>query len=177
MSKPAIETAKKVFVRDGSDWAVFFYDAQSKLQGYSGVWAAVSSYGEYGHYWSSIGEPFESFVQNVNRDYLLGKICNGVKEFSVEGVSKAVAAELNRRLDAGLLHAPTVNTSLKVVAALANEVTNRDENFLHHLMEDGDPGINSLIEDGFEFGVYEYPFQAQLFADKLWPKFVQAIKS
>lgn len=68
-------------IRDKGEWATFFVRESevTKRENNNGFnasaeWTANTSFGLFGHYWSSMGHSFSEFITGISEDYLLSKI-------------------------------------------------------------------------------------------------------
>ena len=168
--------AQAVHVRDGHEWGTFFYEASEpkpRKDGHgvdaSANWTCNSSFGVFGNYWGSMGEPFAEFIRGVDADYLLGKIANKVLDDRKMVIGLQWLAFNNtwdRRctLDEG-------RDALKAIRDLSDEYAG--EVLATKLYEDSD--VYHGILDYCEVETQSWDQQAVQFVKRLWPKFVEAV--
>lgn len=169
--------SETIMVRDGSEWARFFYHEAPPLtmrdnsRSYSATWCCVSSFGVFGHCWSSMGQPFAEFIQDIETDYLLRKIGRKVT------VSEKAFSEVRRLI----LQCRREDRITKDEARAAMDDIATIE------CEGGHPevALNELYWSvpisrvGIEWcdlTTQDWDTDSVLFAKKLWPLFVQAVQ-
>jgi len=71
------------FVKDKGEWVTMFIELDRRGNGFT--FSMVGSFVDGGHYWSSPGENWRSFLKSLDRDYFGGKIlAGGYKVFDPE---------------------------------------------------------------------------------------------
>ncbi len=90
-------TTTVIDVRHKGEWGTFFVREWPVIpredgKGFnaSAEWVCNSTFGVYGHYWSSMGGPFADFIGDISTDYLLSKIGREITD------SDKAAKELRR---------------------------------------------------------------------------------
>lgn len=168
--------ARGYFVRVGHEWTEFFVRefAPAEREGhtnYAATWACNSSYGVFGHHWSSMGRPFAKFAAEIDEDYLLGKISKTEPdaEVTVASVRRKILT-IRRNKDCTKQEAAD---AWQAVENLDSEYGN-NEIFLK-LREDADIGA-VLDNSDWDFATTAYPLNAVSFVKKLWPEFVKALQ-
>lgn len=166
-----------IIVRDGMDYGEFFVaerepqtNESRNYTSYSATWCCYSSYGVYGHHWSSMGSPFAEFIQGMGADYLLSKI--GRKEADPDRVLKEV-----RRL---IREARRENRITKDEAAEAYAECRRIEDettgaFVLAMLYDS-VEISRVGIEWCDMSTTSYDPQCLGFVRRIWPKFVEALK-
>lgn len=92
-------TVDRYTIRAGSEWAKVFLESGVDGSYHWGDLSIVSSLGNYGHHWGSIGEKsFEQFLASLDSDYALKKITNYAhEEFDFDATIAAIRARIIRR--------------------------------------------------------------------------------
>jgi hypothetical protein len=168
-----MEQAKTVFVQNGNEYARFFIWEETAIQTggktvYGAVWTAYSSFGTFGHYWCSMGMPFNEFIKNLDKHYLLSKI--GKREDDYSTFAENVKNDVNY-----LYENREVNWTKKEYKEIIEEI----ENYSRDLYgDDLYKAISEIyeIEDEIEFcELLDQTFDSQStgFVEKLWPEFVR----
>lgn len=165
-------------VRDRGEWGTFFVRESPVLPREGGgvnasaEWTCNSSFGVFGHYWSSMGEPFAEFIKGVDRDYLLGKIAGGRVSDERETIKK-IRAEIRSLRKRRQITADQARAAVDSLDSLVSEHTG--EILFHELYMD-----DAISEIGIELGecvAMRWPDQAEAFAKRLWPLFVEQFRA
>jgi len=155
---------------DRHEWGEFFVaerdpvtDSGGRLR-YSATWTCYSSFGTFGHYWHSMGSRFGEFIQDVEVDYLLGKIANRVP--SDEKAIAGVRREIIQRRRYQSIDKEVARDAWNRVDAIA-----QDEFVMAALWNDED--ISKVGIEWCELTTTDWDSQAVGFAKKIWPVFVK----
>jgi hypothetical protein len=173
------EDTYSVIVRDDYDYGEFFVresDVVARPDGRgfdaSATWSCVSSYGMYGHHWSSMGEPFAEFVRGVDDDdYLLGKIAH-----KVQRDSSAIVASITRliaeRVATGACTPDVAGEAATAMGSLEDE--HSGDVLCHEIYMCEEVSATGI--DLCDAETQEWDPQAVAFVKRLWPKFVAAVQ-
>jgi hypothetical protein len=163
----------KIDVRVGHEYATFFVEESDVVPRPTGgvqasaTWTAYSSYGVFGHYWSSMGQPFGEFIKDVDSHYLLGKISHKVLDTRLM-VKNVKAAIISRRKSKQI----TNYVAREALDALETLEAEHSGDVLCHevymCQEISETGI-----DLCECETQEWDVQALNFVKKMWPAFVE----
>ena len=165
------------FVRDSGEYGEFFVNERepvtsaSGYTSYSATWVCYSSFGVFGHHWSSMGEPFAEFIRDVDSHYLLGKISSEVldERKMVAGVRKAIIERRRQKA----ISADVAREALDTLTSLSEE--HSGDVLAHEIYMSTE--ISKTGVDLCEVPTREYPRQAVEFVRRLWPKFVAAVNT
>lgn len=164
------DSTKRYMVRlEHGGWGEFFVheaERESGAKSYSASWTCNSSYGTYGHYWNSMGAPFADFIRGVDSYYLLGKVAQ--TRFAPDAFIKA----MKRAIFISRATREDKSAAAKALDRIRCEVS--------------DAALVWCCQESREIGVCEidccdlpscesYDGNALDFANKLWPKFVEAV--
>ena len=172
-----MERTIKISVRDGHEYGEFFVCEQQPFKRETGGWQAsatwtcYSSYGTFGHYWSSMGEPFGEFIKGIEEDYLVGKI--GTKRLDVQKMVKGIRQLIRERRKAKAIDREQAREALDALDALVSE---HDGDVLCHEIYMC-PEICSTGIDLCDVETQSWDGQALHFVRRLWPKFVEAFNA
>lgn len=167
-------------VRADGEWAEFYVNERDPVMQpnghlrYSASWACLSSYGAFGHYWHSMGRPFNKFAPEVEEDYLLSKI--GKRVASCDVIVESVRREIKSLRRGGDVSKEEARNAWIAV----NEILDDDGHFgspdvfMKNLSEDDD--LDKLGIEWSELSSMEWEGDALQFVRKLWPAFVEALK-
>jgi hypothetical protein len=163
----------KIDVRVGHEYATFFVEESEVVPRTTGgvqasaTWTAYSSYGVFGHYWHSMGEPFGEFIKDIDADYLLGKIAS--KKLDDRKMIKSIKAAIIARRKARQITSDVAREALDALKTL--EAEHSGDVLCHEIYmcsEICDTGI-----DLCDCETQEWDAQALHFVKKLWPAFVE----
>lgn len=164
-------------VRAHGEWATFFVKELPPVlrpgdrPKYAADWAANTSYGTFGHFWSHMGAPFGEFIKNVDTYYLLGKIAR--KETDPRGVMENVKHAVREARREKSIDAETAREAYDAINAIADEYEHDGSVLCHELYQASEL---SFIDDWCEIGSMDYSLDAKNFALKLWPEFVRLFR-
>lgn len=169
---------RHLIVRDDRhEWGEFFVaerDPEPRTSGglrYTATWTCYSSFGVFGHHWYDMGAPFAEFIRGMDAGYLIGKI--GRRVFSEE---KAVRAVRNEIVGARVRKAITKEAARDAFDAVEQiEQNYSGEAVATMLYEDAD--IGHVHIEWSELESMEWDRSTVLFAEKIWPRFVEAIQA
>jgi hypothetical protein len=189
-------TCERYDVRDGFDnWAVIMLDEAG------GVVSIQSAYGNWGYHWTHHGcKSLKHFLPKMDNWYLVNKLTNGARDFDGEATlkqftkgAKQTIIETRRERSFSML-AKTYKsafygcgslTSPKFEQRAARQCWDELENLEHpfdansfaHAIQDS-PGLNALFSQPWEDPgfVQVQDRQCTMFAERLWPVFIEAIK-
>lgn len=161
-------------VRVGGEWGTFFVResdvvprADRKGFDASAEWTANTSYGVFGHYWGSMGQPFGDFIAGINTDYLLSKI--GREECD----SDKVVAELKRLIvefrKEKRITTDVARNALEEITQLA--ACYEREPLCMQLYESA--ALSKVPIEWCDISTRSYTIHSRLFAQKMWPEFVK----
>jgi hypothetical protein len=169
---PELKHVTVIDVRVDHEWGTFFVRESDVVpreggKGFnaSAEWTANTSFGVFGHYWSSMGQPFGEFIKGVDDYYLLGKIGNQVTDdkLIVAGVKRLV----REHRKAKSINAETAREAFDTIVSLASEYGG--EILCHELYQASEL---SFIDD-WDVESRSYDGQSMGFVKKLWPEFVK----
>lgn len=165
-----------VRVRVEHEWAVCVVieaDQKVHIEGddphYAATFMAYSSYGTYGHYWSSMGCPFGEFAARTGKDYLLSKLSTSRPDLFQ--YTTAIRRMIKTNVDSGGVS----ETEAKRCRKILNREEDRciDPNTIIYNLCNNMTLVKNI--PGFEGISCEfYPHDAINFVDKIWPAFVTA---
>lgn len=137
----------------------------------SATWACYSSFGNYAHHWSSMGEPFGEFIKGVREDYLLSKIAR--KEPCPDKLLESVLYSLNNSLErAKEKGQPTgvIRDAIREAKKLHSEC---DFDAALPMLFYESVKLSKVHIEWCDIETQVYPQQAVMFCRRLWPLFVQ----
>lgn len=154
--------------QDGlSGWGIFLLDS-------TGMFAAVTDYGNYAYKWTHHGEDdFRNFVIDVahSPEYVVENLCQGrSKEYCGKKTFEVIKEYILEYQRNGTL---TKETAKKEWALLHDE----DYEELYYRENFHDWYQKTSIDCASEFSVYDYSNQAYSMAEKLLPRLAEVIKS
>lgn len=167
-----------VLVNDGhGEWGRFFWhesDPRLRRDGsmeYGATWTAYSSFGVFGHYWGSMGEPFAEFIDGIESDYLLSKIAR--METNADKTFAEVKRLIRQRRRDGRITKEEARDAIDDVLAIE---ANGDhaEVACNDLYQS--PAISRCRIEWCDLSTREPEQQAVVFVKKLWPLFVKAVR-
>jgi len=154
------------------EWGEFFWNERDPVDDghggkrYSATWAAVTSFGVFGHHWSHMGMPFPAFAKKIGRDYLLSKIAREVPS------DDKLIAEVSRRISESLAERAI---SKQVAAAAFGAIRDLSDEHSGSSLQTMLYTSDDLSHVGIEWSdvnAMVWDVQAVGFVEKLWPKFV-----
>lgn len=163
-------------IRKNHEWARFFVHESPPMtmrdntQSYSATWCCLSSFGVFGHTWSSMGEPFVDFIQGVSADYLLSKIARKVPD------AEKTCAEIRRLVLQARLDDRITKQEAKAAwddIASAEEEGNHPEVVFHELY--WSVAISKVGIEWCDLSTQVWDSQAVRFVELLWPEFVKFV--
>jgi hypothetical protein len=162
-------------VRDRSDYGQFFVDEREPVERngdtiYCAIWTVYSSYGVYGHCWSSMGAPFAKFIQDINQDYLLGKIADMVP--CGEKACRSVRDRIRQARKDGYITKEIARDALDAVKEI--EDLGDDQGAAGALY--ASVPISKVNIEWCDVEARVWHPQAVGFSTRIWPKFVDAMK-
>ncbi len=169
---PELKHITVIDVRADGEWGTFFVRESDVVkradhQGFnaSAEWTADTSFGVFGHYWSSMGQPFGLFIAGVDEHYLLGKVGHQVidDKLVISGVKRLV----REYRKAKSINAETAREAFEAIDSLAYGLSG--EVLCHELYQASEL---SFICD-WDVETRTYDGQSMGFVKKLWPLFVK----
>jgi len=174
-----ITAPQTMLVRDDrNEWGEFFWCERAPVPRsdggfrYTVTWTCYSSFGVFGHHWYDMGSPFAEFIQHRDDYYLLGKIAE--KEFDTDACRESLLRDILRNRRSG-------NTTKEIArdgynAAISILDGESDPKAWPHLLyEDAD--VSAAIRGDYcDITTQDYPMQAKMFVQKIWPRFVAALR-
>lgn len=163
-------------IRVDHEWGEFFVreaDPVTRIRDgktyttYSATWCCNSSFGVFGHHWSSMGEPFAKFIQDVDTHYLLGKISR--TEVDADLMMKSVKSEIQSLRKSKRIDATKARGAISKLKELADECS--DGGLGDAIYRSSE--IGSLPIEWTDLSTTDYPVSAKMFVKKLWPAFVK----
>lgn len=163
-----------VSVRTGGEWGTFFVRESPVVKrddgkGYNAQaeWTANTSFGVFGHYWSSMGQPFGEFISDIASDYLLRKVGRKVTD------SEMVAKELQRLVcqyrKERRIEKDIAVDAIDEIKRLMQEY--EGDSFCVHAYESIE--LSRVPFDWCDISTKSYETGSLMFAKKLWPAFVK----
>lgn len=137
---------------------------------HSATWCCNSSFGVFGHHWSSMGAPFADFIQDVDEHYLLGKISR--TEVNADLMMKSVKSEIRSLRKRKAIDATEAREAIDKLKELADECS--DGGLGDAIYRSSE--IGSLPIEWTDLSTTDYPVSAKMFVKKLWPEFVKQIR-
>lgn len=166
-------TTTVVEVRKNGEWGTFFVRESDVLPrdgggfNVSAEWCCNSSFGVFGHYWSSMGKPFGEFVSKINNDYLLGKIGKQVTD------SRKVVRELRRLvIEHRKEQTITKDEAREALDDIEELAAYDDGDVLCHKLYESGPLSKCHIE-WCDIESKTWDCQSLGFVKQLWPEFVR----
>ena len=144
-------------------WGIFLLDS-------TGMFAAVTDYGNYAFRWTHYGEKdFRKFVADLDRspDYLLSKVAPHGKEYDSDKTIKGIKEHIIEYRREGCYTKEQAREEWNLI--------NDDELstlYEFHLWLD-----KTNIDEAYEFQVESYPFDCIAFATKLIPRLAGVLRS
>lgn len=135
------------------------------------TWCCVSSYGVFGHYWSHMGEPFAQFIQDIEPDYLLGKIAR--RETDAQKTIAAVRRQIIENRKDGSVTKDDAREAMEALREIEDE--GWDGGWTTKALWDSHEISKALHSDYMELTRQEWANDAKQFVKKLWPAFVKAV--
>lgn len=144
-------------------WGIVVIDSK----GFLGI---VSDHGDYAYHWSSFGEDFKKFLEGLDWHYLHGKLTMGRRDvYDGDATEKAIKEHI-------LSHRRTRQWTAERAReewALLGE---------HEVDHDRSDGFScwyreTTIDDAGEFHHTRPEPQCQAFCQKIWPRFIEAMKA
>ena len=170
------EKTTTIEVREKGEWGTFFvreFEITPRENGRvnaSAEWVCRSSFGVFGHYWNSMGEPFADFIQGVGDDYLLSKIGREVTD------SDKVLNEVNRLIhEARKQKRITKDIEQRAIHQVKLISEEADGATLCHLLYI-DPVVNLCPIEWCDISTQSYDGASRMFVKKLWPAFVKQFR-
>lgn len=148
---------------NGEGWAVILMDS-------SGVFSAVSDYGDYAHYWNHHGcKDFREFFLGSSRDYMLRKL-HPKKEYDSETTLDVVLSTIIEERRAGTLTKEEARDTWHEVRVHHNDLES-EFNFFSWV-ESG-----PAITESWELYRDRFPVDAQAFVDNVMPRLAAVLKA
>jgi hypothetical protein len=169
-------TLRHFSIRDELDWGEFFVHELPPREDeewiyHSATWCATTSFGQYGHHWTHMGEPFGQFISRVDKSYLLGKI--GRKTFCDRTLVSKVIAQIREALRKKRTSFEDAKLAIDEVQSLRGSYIG--EALAVHIYDS--PRVNKVPIDWQDFDCKVWEPQVVGFVEKLWPKFVKEINT
>src|SRR5688572_22693299 len=145
-----------------SGWAIIHIDSA----GFLGV---VSDYGNYAYHWSSFGDDFKKFLSGLDWEYLYRKLSHEQRVYDGKATLRSIEKELGERLRDNCLSDEQYESERELVARLREEIDLGPCGFSEWARETDMSDVHELAE-------YRPEVQCQMFCQKVWPRFVAALK-
>lgn len=165
-----MQTTKRIELRIDGEWAIFIVTEQNSLddnrQYYSAELTIQSSYGNFAHYWNSMGTPFEKFVPKLDKYYILGKIAHKVfdKDTYIAQIKKAIQ-------DANAI-SQEKKDALNIFDYLCN-LYDYDGDIIVYETQNEET-IERILGGNFDgLDGRKWSQQAEAFLDKFWKPFIE----
>lgn len=143
-------------------WGIFLLDS-------TGYFSTVSDYGNYAFKWSSFGEQdFRQFLCGIDTYYLLSKI--STQEFD----ERATEKEVFRHIIEGRRSGTYTKEEAREHWDLAKEYRVGDGNYEFSRWVE-ETGIR--LDVAMDLSCRSYPVDARMFAERLWPRFIELLKA
>jgi hypothetical protein len=144
-------------------WAIIHIDSN----GFLGV---VSDFGNYAYHWSAFEGDFKRFLGQLEADYLYGKLMQGrdARIYDGEATLRAIQKRILELRHKKRLTREKAREEWDL--AKDSEVDDRFSNGYSLWYRDTD------LEDAHELYETMYDRQCWAFCEKVWPRFVQAMK-
>jgi hypothetical protein len=164
-----------ITVRDGKGEYGTFFVRESEVvarkdgNGFdaSAEWTANTSFGLFGHYWSSMGQPFGEFISDISEDYLLSKI--GKKVTDTEQTTKELKRLVLVERRENRITKDEAREALTDIEELACQY---DGEVLCHMLYESRPLDKCNIE-WCDLNTQVWDSCSLNFAKRLWPLFVK----
>ena len=150
------------------NWGKFIIDS-------TGYFSCVTDYGNYAFQWTAHGDDdFREFLVSLNTDYLLGKLSSGKTVFDERGTRQIIKERIvSMRKDGKYgLDATEARYLYDKVDDCSTE-----HDFEEFFREAKDPDGDDFFRDWWEMFSQCYDYDLQGFAERLWPRFVEALKA
>lgn len=144
-------------------WAVFLLDS-------CGMLAVTSDFGNYAFHWPRNGwgpGDFRSFLADVNASYLISKLSLGHDQ-------QVYPEETGRSIREAILRWRKTGSLTKEQARTELELLKRSD--FDTILGCHEWYLSTSLADAHEFIHYGPPPQLVAFAEKVWPRFVEALK-
>ncbi len=162
MNKETPETRRYNIRNEVGSWLGMF------LVTHDGAVTTISDYGNYSYWWGSTGmSDIREFLIKISVDYMLGKMAPQ-SEFDGEAAKKFIKEHILDLRRAGDL---TKEEAREEWDLIENADFYDAHGFGYH-----DWCNSSSIEGRYEFYQSDTPKQAKLFAERVWPYFIAALK-
>ena len=146
-----------------------------------GCFTCMSDWGNYSYWWGGVEGEFREFLTECDTHYLGGKLGGGKTEFDADRTLKVIRENICRRRRDRQLSEHVARVEWRragSVEDLESYVSWSEQHF-------DDVGTNErerrdlaiLYEDSWDWGCYGVPRRLEIFFEKVWPGFVEALKA
>jgi hypothetical protein len=149
----------------GECWFIAFLDEAC-------CFAVLSDFGDYSYRWSPTGigkQDFRDFITSCNSDYLLSKFCRRDEyqsEATVKAVKQAIIDERIRYNNSKGRHGlSAIGARDEWDGAIHSDILATYEGFASWAL-----GESSLHGEVTQLAVFDYPIQARMFMERVWPR-------
>lgn len=156
--------------KKGEGWGKFIIDS-------TGYFSCVSDYGNYAFQWTAHGDntDFREFLCELDNGYLMGKLSNGQRKFDLYKTIEKMKREAitNRRATMRGEVYENHEVSKECIRDMWDELEGAGNEYECTKIIDH---YYSCFPDPCEILVYDFPYDLQALATRLWPRFVEALK-
>jgi hypothetical protein len=165
-------------VRDNHEYGTFFVEESGVVPRKDGkgvqasaTWTCYSSFGTFGHHWSSMGSCFSDFIKDVDSHYLLGKISS--KHSCARKACDSIREQIKEKLSSGSVTNEQAEAANDAIDDCEAEGSG---DVCIHLLYMNEV-LNDISIDYDSVEMEEWDKQAVEFVKRLWPKFVEAFRT
>lgn len=146
-----------------------------------GCFTCMSDWGNYAYWWGGVEGEFRRFLMGCDTHYLGGKLGGGKTEFKVERTVKLIRERICYERRHRALSAHVARVEWRRAGYI------HDQRDFERWQEEhfADPGTSDqekrsleyLYADAWEWGCYGVPTRLEIFFEKAWPSFVEALRA
>jgi hypothetical protein len=141
-------------------WGIFILDS-------TGMFTAVTDYGNYAFRWTATGcSDFRCFFPGTHGDYLLGKVAQ--REYDGKATLANIRRYLNEAVESEAMTEERAAEERELLERLHLDELETACDFREWLED-------TSITDAYELAVEDYTAEARCFAERLFPRLVEAI--
>lgn len=175
------EKADCYIVRNSGEWArIFLIGGQREMHDGSGNhwWGTItvnSSFGSWGHTFSSMDRPLEEFLSSLDMHYLMGKFMGGaLRGFDQEATSKELRRKVCRWRRRQLESPPHLRELYDEIVELDGDIHSDSNTYFTVLRERA--GTLFYKRELWESERTSVNPQAEGFWKEIWPSFIEHLK-